>query len=413
MDSPPFDADVLWRLVPSSRVEFSLQGVERSTCGEAYWHLLQDTADRFYSKDFSSCIHKCQCLLDITWEKLNTGHWKDVALTWRLAYSYVSLLKALCEFATSSSSNKYGLKAAVKTCDMGLLMGAPILDNILSKIVTLLQPVVSPLQAKGIEKGQCEKKRLDDSEICNVKRLKINPLYEVPRIYCPSLEHFRDTYMNLETPVILEGCMDYWPALSERKWTLDYIKNVAGCRTVPIEIGAKYTEESWSQKLISISEFINQFIISPAEGSDVGYLAQHQLFDQIPELKKDISVPTYCCLGDEEEVNVNAWFGPKGTISPLHQDPKQNFLAQVLGEKYLKLYPVEDSSFVYPHEEVLLNNTSRVDVENPDFYKFPDFRKARLQECVLRAGEMLYIPKKHWHYVRSLSVSFSVSFWWQ
>jgi lysine-specific demethylase 8 len=31
---------------------------------------------------------------------------------------------------------------------------------------------------------------------------------------------------------------------------------------------------------------------------------------------------------------------------------------------------------------------------------------------VLEAGEMLFIPLKHWHYVRSLTASFSVSFWW-
>ena len=32
---------------------------------------------------------------------------------------------------------------------------------------------------------------------------------------------------------------------------------------------------------------------------------------------------------------------------------------------------------------------------------------------VLQPGEMLYIPPRWWHYVKSLSVSFSVSFWWK
>ena len=33
-------------------------------------------------------------------------------------------------------------------------------------------------------------------------------------------------------------------------------------------------------------------------------------------------------------------------------------------------------------------------------------------QCVLGPGDALYIPRHAWHYVRSLSPSRSVSFWW-
>jgi lysine-specific demethylase 8 len=42
---------------------------------------------------------------------------------------------------------------------------------------------------------------------------------------------------------------------------------------------------------------------------------------------------------------------------------------------------------------------------------FPLFQEAEFVDCILEEGECLYIPVGWWHYVRSLSISFSVSFW--
>lgn len=43
--------------------------------------------------------------------------------------------------------------------------------------------------------------------------------------------------------------------------------------------------------------------------------------------------------------------------------------------------------------------------------RFPLFADAPFVDCILGEGDCLYIPVGWWHYVRSLSVSFSVSFW--
>lgn len=54
---------------------------------------------------------------------------------------------------------------------------------------------------------------------------------------------------------------------------------------------------------------------APLWSLQVGYLAQHPLFEQIPALAGDIREPQYCALGEGDVRSVNAWFGPPGTVS--------------------------------------------------------------------------------------------------
>jgi len=55
---------------------------------------------------------------------------------------------------------------------------------------------------------------------------------------------------------------------------------------------------------------------------------------------------------------------------------------------------------------------SYVDCDNPDYEKFPKFREARAWEGMLNPGEILYLPARWWHQVRSLQDAISVNFWW-
>lgn len=56
-------------------------------------------------------------------------------------------------------------------------------------------------------------------------------------------------------------------------------------------------------------------------------------------------------------------------------------------------------------------NISSVNVESPDLTAHPEFAAAKFTHAVLQPGDMLFIPARYWHYVRSLSTSISVNFW--
>uniref|UniRef100_A0A3Q0R586 Lysine-specific demethylase 8 n=1 Tax=Amphilophus citrinellus TaxID=61819 RepID=A0A3Q0R586_AMPCI len=394
-------------VLPANEDQFPLQFSDKVELSVV--EILKRSRKQLYSNTAgSSRLLNAQIILDVSWEKLNTGTWRHVDKEWRRVYSYGCLFKVASLCCENPSEDE--VLQAVRTCDMGLIMGAAIMDDILQVVVRILQGHIRTLKSTGEE---------NESERAEVKRIKIeSPLVPVikeelavPRIRCPSLESFKTNYLLPLKPVILEGIIDHWPAFNKHPWSIEYLRSVAGCRTVPVEVGSRYTDEDWSQTLLTVNEFIDKYILNKVTS---GYLAQHQLFDQIPELKDDIRLPDYCCLGegDEEDITVNAWFGPGGTVSPLHQDPQQNFLAQVVGSKYIRLYSPEDTGKLYPHQSQLLHNTSQVEVENPDAERFPEFAKAPYLECVLQPGDVLFIPVRHWHYIRSLELSFSVSFWW-
>ncbi|XP_032645106.1 bifunctional peptidase and arginyl-hydroxylase JMJD5 isoform X3 [Chelonoidis abingdonii] len=344
-------------LLPNTKEDLKLDFSEKVE--ESVISLLQQARDLLYGAESlcsgstrETCLQVSEIIIDYSWEKLNIGTWRDVDKDWRRVYSYGCLFKVLC------MCNEQGSIAdTIRICDMGLLMGASILDNILVRIINVLQKHLTYGKRSAEEdtkEGQRKKIRNDHTTVPSIKSEEA-----IPRLHCPSLEHFRENYMIPTKPVILEGIVDHWPCM--KKWSLDYLRQIAGCRTVPVEVGSRYTDEEWSQTLMTVNDFIDQYIVNK---NSIGYLAQHQLFDQ------------------------------------------------VIGRKYIRLYSPQESENLYPHETQILHNTSQVDVEDPDLVKFPKFERAAFQACILTPGQVLFIPVKYWHYVRSLDVSFSVSFWW-
>jgi lysine-specific demethylase 8 len=265
------------------------------------------------------------------------------------------------------------------------------------------------------------------------------------------IEEFQLHLESASNPVIIPATFEHWPA--RKLWSdMTYLKHrtIGGNRIVPVEIGTSYNEVSWTQKIMTFGEFIDKHLV-PAQPREVGYLAQHDLFEQIPVLKNDISIPDYCwttpppprgaaaqttgltSVKQLDEPLLNAWLGPAGTKTPLHTDPYHNMLCQVVGYKYIRLYAPEETPKLYPEgvdeAGINMNNTSSVDVfhfrpavnknesRDPKVLqdlrdRFPQFQDAQYQEAILGPGECLYVPLGYWHYVESLTPSFSVSFWW-
>lgn len=100
------------------------------------------------------------------------------------------------------------------------------------------------------------------------------------------------------------------------------------------------------------------------------------------------------------------WYGPAGTVTSLHHDTSNIFMAQVRGRKRVRLISPTELEFLYNDIGVF----SPIDCDNPDLARWPQFAKVEVREVQLAPGDVLFIPVGWWHHVRALDVSITVSF---
>ncbi|XP_060519627.1 bifunctional peptidase and arginyl-hydroxylase JMJD5 [Cylas formicarius] len=216
---------------------------------------------------------KIDSVLDYLHDTLNTGHWSEVPLNTRQGFSNASFVKALIVIRHYKKSWKEALREGLKCLDLGLLLGAP--SENLTRCAELLRLEINKVDVdQTIVRPSIKRK-------CNDEDYKLTlldlPGSSVPEVEVPSIEAFNNYYFLPQVPGILKNCMSHWPALT--KWQdLGYLLRVAGERTVPVEIGSNYMDQNWSQKLMTVNEYIKKFYLS--ETGQIGYLAQHNLFDQ-------------------------------------------------------------------------------------------------------------------------------------
>ncbi|KAB5572916.1 hypothetical protein DKX38_000110 [Salix brachista] len=289
---------------------------------------------------------------DMAWEQLHSGPWHSVLPAWRDAYSMACLHVAKFHYRNGE------FKEALRVLDLGLIMGGVLLKKDLESAVETVTAKSREKESEGFEKGpKCkfveEGVAFDKEEVARVLPEKSLSSKIVVKKSGLSLEGFLREHFLSGSPVIISDCMAHWPA--RKKWNdMDYLKRVAGDRTVPVEqstkvlhyevldwthstetyvhnskmfvkvficipvewdmvggmgymvvipqqnvikmasplqVGKNYLCQEWKQELITFSEFLEKIQSNDCSSAVPTYLAQHQLFDQINELRKDVCIP--------------------------------------------------------------------------------------------------------------------------
>lgn len=243
---------------------------------------------------------------------------------------------------------------------------------------------------------------------------KLSELSPKPRIIerksCLSREDFLENYYAKNIPVIFTDIMHNWQALD--LWNPEYLKQNYGEFEVEIQANRNKNQnyelevEKHSITLL-LKDYIEK-IVSNGMSNDYYMVANNNTLERegMKGLLDDIEIfPEYLDASDTKG-KMFFWFGPGGTVTPLHHDTSNIFLAQVLGSKKIRMISPNQTPLLYNYVGVF----SKVDCENPDYENYPLFRNVNIIETVLEPGEVLFIPVGWWHHVRSLDISISVSF---
>lgn len=233
---------------------------------------------------------------------------------------------------------------------------------------------------------------------------------KVPRMPKLPRQAFLDNYYALNRPVVMTGAMDDWPAMT--RWTAEELKRRFGDRIVSVQANrdndANYEQNSAKLRSeMTFGEFVD---ITETIGETNNYYITANNADTNRETLKDlwediIPFPEY--LRDDDPANRGFfWFGPKGTVTPLHHDLTNNFMAQVRGRKLVRL--------IAPYElQNLYNNRhcySAVNLDKIDYERFPLFRNVTVIDVEIGPGDLLFLPVGWWHYVRGLDTSITMTF---
>ncbi|KAL4239511.1 Hypoxia-inducible factor 1-alpha inhibitor [Mactra antiquata] len=257
------------------------------------------------------------------------------------------------------------------------------------------------------------------------------PLTAIPRLSCTSPE--ANQLIKNSKPVILT---DTNLVASALHWDLNYLASNIGDGKFTVYKSSSHKFKYYSDKKcqtvrefippmqqeeMSFQDFVN--LLKQSKGEKKIYL-QQALNDSVgPNIVTDFIKFNWKWVTDQQKTN--KWgpltsnlllVGMEGNITPVHYDEQENFFAQIYGEKRFLLFHPDQYENLYPYPVYHPHDRqSQVELDSPDFDRFPNARNLQGYEGVVKPGDVLYIPMYWWHQVESLQnggETISVNFWY-
>lgn len=218
-----------------------------------------------------------------------------------------------------------------------------------------------------------------------------------------SREEFQENYLKPRKPLVFKDLVKDWPAT--QKWTFDWLRENYGHLEVPLygndfhQAGKYYMTPKRKMKFGDYLTLIQQ---GPTELR----MFLYNIFEHAPELAQDFSMPNI--MDGWNKRYYFMFFGGEGSTVNLHYDIDCShvFLTQFQTRKRVYLFPHEQGPYLYKEPFTV---KSQMDVNNPDYDKYPAFDKARGYVTTIEHGETIFIPSQFWHHIDYLDGGYSLA----
>lgn len=230
-------------------------------------------------------------------------------------------------------------------------------------------------------------------------------LTEIERVKTISKEDFYNHYVKKQKPLVIEQLTSDWPAYE--KWTLNYIKTIAGEKNVPLYDDRPVSHKDGFNEAHSEMKMSDYIDLLQSEPTNYRIFL-YNLMKQVPQLQKDFKWPDIGLKLIKQLPML--FFGGENSKVFIHYDIDYSNILHFHfhGKKQCILFAPDQTPYLYKVPHALISRED-IDFDNPDFEKWPALKQAKGLICKLNHGEMLYMPEGYWHYMKYLTPGFSMS----
>lgn len=230
----------------------------------------------------------------------------------------------------------------------------------------------------------------------------------IPIVAPPSVDRFERDYRRPRRAVVVRGLV---PPSELERWTFDGLAAEFRDVAVPTHVTSAGVVTSDPRRGVTTEpRGLDQVLSNLGGGPPSLYMMAR--VDELPSSWRDrVPTPLYC--SGAPWLSRKLWLSPAGTVTMMHRDAADNIHVQLLGSKRFTLVDARQSARLYPNSLWSgMPNGCQVDVENPDFERFPRSRDLLVERAELAPGDALYVPRGVWHHVRTVADSLSTNCWW-